>query len=250
MKRVDELSLGWRTELIFPAFDGLVEQRGDHLLVRTPHNPTFWWGNYLLFDRAPVEGEAARWLAMFDEEIARVQPESRHVTFGIDAPHAVTRPRDFADAGLSLCSLTVLVMRREQLRSSSRPLPSGFRIRPLRLPEEAAIAAEQQVAADEGDKEPVSYRMFRERQMLRYGAMHAAGLGRFQFVSTHPQFRRRGLCTALIHAVCRHGFDTLGLQDLVILADPADVAIRLYESLGFVREGGIWQLERRPVEDR
>jgi hypothetical protein len=29
LKRIDELSLGWRTELIFPAFDGLIEERSD-----------------------------------------------------------------------------------------------------------------------------------------------------------------------------------------------------------------------------
>ena len=75
-------------------------------------------------------------------------------------------------------------------------------------------------------------------------------LGRFQFVSTHPAWRRRGLCSALIHAVCRHGFEALGLASLVIVADPDDVAIGLYESLGFERDHRLWYLERRPAADR
>ncbi|MES1162113.1 MAG: GNAT family N-acetyltransferase, partial [Rhizobacter sp.] len=109
------------------------------------------------------------------------------------------------------------------------------------------------------------YRLFRERQMVRYGAMDRAGLGhwfgvftsggelvadcglftdgrlgRFQHVSTHPAWRRRGLCSALVHAVCRHGFEVMQLESLVIIADPLDVAIGLYESLGFVRSADTW----------
>jgi RimJ/RimL family protein N-acetyltransferase len=138
------------------------------------------------------------------------------------------------------------------------------------------------VASDMHGYEPAGYRVFRERQMARYGRMAAAGLGgwfgvfadtsdgevlvadcglfrdgfgegslgRFQFVSTHPAWRRRGLCSALIHAVCRHGFEAMGLASLVIVADPDDVAIGLYELLGFERDHRLWYLERRPAADR
>ena len=84
MKAIDALSLGWRTELIFHRFDGEVVARDDCLLVRTPASPTFYWGNFLLFDRPPREGDAAAWLAAFEAEIASRQPESRHLAFGID----------------------------------------------------------------------------------------------------------------------------------------------------------------------
>ena len=72
------------------------------------------------------------------------------------------------------------------------------------------------------------------------------GRGRFQFVSTDPRWRRGGLCRALVHAVCRHGFNVPGLHTLVMAADPADVAIGLYESLEFVRGASAWQFERAP----
>ena len=70
---------------------------------------------------------------------------------------------------------------------------------------------------------------------------------RFQCVSTHPDSRRRGLCTALVHAACRHGFGAMGLRTLVMVADPDDVAIGVYESLGFRRGAGAWQFERPPL---
>ena len=69
-------------------------------------------------------------------------------------------------------------------------------------------------------------------------------IGRFQHVVTHPAWRRRGLCSALVHAVCRHGFERMGLETLVIVADPDDVAIGLYESLGFQRGASTWHLEK------
>lgn len=37
-------SLGYRTDLALLRLGGSeFEDRGDHLVVRTPHNPTFWW---------------------------------------------------------------------------------------------------------------------------------------------------------------------------------------------------------------
>ena len=279
MKPIDELSLGWRTDLIFPRFDAEVIERPGYLLVRTPHNSTFWWGNFLLFDRAPVEGDLAVWRAQFDAEIANRQPKSRHVAFDIDTGAPFEMPADLLRAGFTRDAGTVLTMQRAQLRAPPSPLPPRFRFAALDLPRQSAAAVELQVLSDDGEHAPIAeHRIFRERQMQRYTAMQRAGLGHwfgvfaasggvdqlvadcglfrdgpgtaalghFQHVETHPQFRRRGLCRALIHAVCRHGFEVMGLQSLVIVADPEDVAIGLYESVGFERGVSTWHLQRRP----
>jgi RimJ/RimL family protein N-acetyltransferase len=272
----DELSPGWQTDLIFAHFDGEVVDRGDHLLVLTRTNPTFWWGNFLLFPHAPREGDLARWMALFDSEIASVQPESRHRAFGIDLRERPLLPPEFSRAGFVLNEATVLTLTREQLREPARTWPEGFTFHVLDLPTDGAAVIDKQMSVDAGRFEPADYRVFAERQMARYAAMQQAGLGhwfgliyqadgrrvlaascglfherasgcgRFQYVSTHPAWRRRGLCSALVHAVCRHGFGAMGLQTLAMVADPDDVAIGVYESLGFRRVASTWQLERPP----
>jgi RimJ/RimL family protein N-acetyltransferase len=275
-------SLGWQTELALARFDGSVARSGDALVVRTPANPTYWWGNYLLFDRPPVEGEADAWMARFEAQVHGPQPASRHVAFGIDHAGAVTLPNDFRARGFTLASMTVLT----RSLDDGGPPPAGTaceaRIEPLALPRDGPAIVDQQVAVDGHRYGIDGYRVFAERQVARWSAMAAAGrggwfgawvdddggatlasscgvfrcevdgaagpVGRFQYVSTHPAYRRRGLCRAVVAHACRHAHGVLGLRTLVMIADPDDVAIGIYESLGFRRGVRTWQLERAPRE--
>ena len=75
-------------------------------------------------------------------------------------------------------------------------------------------------------------------------------LARFQAVETHPDARGRGLAGTLVHHVSRYGFDTLGAETLVMVADPEYLAIRLYRSVGFSDSESQLQAERKPAEDR
>jgi ribosomal protein S18 acetylase RimI-like enzyme len=278
MAALEALSIGWRTHLMFARFDGEVVARGDHIVVRTPHNPTYWWGNFLLYENAPREGDAAAWLAAFDEDIARHQPDSTHRAFGIDGPADFALPADFVEAGFTKSLGTVLTLKPDWLDPTPRTLPGEFSIRAAELPARIPALVDLQVAANDSGHPTDSYRLFRQRQMQRYAAMQDAGLGhwfavyargpqgeipvadcglfrerrgaggtaRFQNVCTHPQWRRRGLASALVYAVCRHAFQVMRDETLVIVADPDDVAIGLYQSLGFERLRDLAMLSRRP----
>jgi predicted GNAT family acetyltransferase len=79
------------------------------------------------------------------------------------------------------------------------------------------------------------------------GLVRDGALGRFQYVGTHPAWRRRGLCSALVHAVSTWGFAHWRLQTITMVADPDDVAIGIYRSLGYASVLQTLALERGSV---
>ena len=64
-------SRGFLTDLLFWRSFGRVEDRGDYLRVETPAQRTWYFGNLLLFERAPADGDLARWRAS-----SRTRPKS------------------------------------------------------------------------------------------------------------------------------------------------------------------------------
>jgi predicted GNAT family acetyltransferase len=58
------------------------------------------------------------------------------------------------------------------------------------------------------------------------------GVGQVEDLFTHPDYRRRGVATALIHhcvAECRRQ----GAGPVVIVADPTDTPKQIYSAMGF-----------------
>ena len=86
-------SLGYRSDLIFPSFDGETLDRGDYLVIRSPANPNFYWGNFLLFSQPPQIGYHVKWRELFVQEIG-APPLVEHQTFGWDTPDSVMAKTD------------------------------------------------------------------------------------------------------------------------------------------------------------
>lgn len=68
------------------------------------------------------------------------------------------------------------------------------------------------------------------------GIFHEDGLGRYQLVSTHPDYRRQGICGTLVYHSAQHAFKHYGVSKLVMCADPGYFAIDIYKSVGFKHE--------------
>jgi hypothetical protein len=78
---MDVRSLAFRTDLALLQLGGSgIEDHGTHLVVRTPANPSFYWGNFLLLATPPTPDLADHWIDVFQ----RALPESRHRAFGVD----------------------------------------------------------------------------------------------------------------------------------------------------------------------
>ena len=99
-------SLGFLTDIALLKLAGsTVEDRGDHLVVSTPANPSFYWGNFLLLDQVPARDQVAEWLERFETAF----PETRHRAFGFDVTDGtVDDVAGFAERGLEVELSTVM----------------------------------------------------------------------------------------------------------------------------------------------
>jgi ribosomal protein S18 acetylase RimI-like enzyme len=262
---VDITSLAFRTDLAMLEHSGsVVDDRETHLVVRTPDNPTYWWGNFLLLAAPPTDSaQASMWLAEFEREF----PDARHRAFGVDGAqgdHDDLAP--FADLGMA--TEWASVMTATSVHEPPRPNTAAT-YRRLATDDDWA----QQVELDRAGEEPgthslefVTARAQAERRLVDagYGAWWGAfederllasmglftaspGLARFQNVKTHPDARGRGLAGTLVHRVSRYGFEELGATTLVMVADPDYLAIRIYRSVGFADTERQLKAERKPA---
>lgn len=247
-------SLGYRTDLIFPSFDGEIIDRGDYLVVRTPSNPTFYWGNFLLFNHPPQEGDYSKWQKVFAEEVG-MPPQVKHQAFGWDTTNdekGIIQP--FLESGYLLEHSAVLTAQRDGLIPKSS---FDITMHPLMSEDDWDQSIENQVICREPIFPESGYRIFRQRQVKRYREMVTHGLGtwfgafsgnqlvadlgifwdkeigRYQSVQTHPDFRRQGIAGALVYSAGSYAMDQFNLETLVIVAEKESPAKHLYESIGF-----------------
>jgi GNAT superfamily N-acetyltransferase len=248
---VDIQSLGFRTDLTIRALEGsLVEARGDHLVIRTPHNPTFWWGNFLLIPELKA-GQAAGWLERFAVEF----PGAGHTAIGVDSTRsAAIDPAELIASGLEFSSNTVLTA--SELGPPARPNTEAV-CRALDGDDDWRQSWRLREAVSEGmpgsEPEFLRAKLNAERAMTDkghgswFGAFldgelaaqlgvvpdPATGLARYQSVETHPDTRRRGLAGTLVWHAGRAALATGQVKTLVIVAEPTADAIRIYRSAGF-----------------
>ena len=74
------------------------------------------------------------------------------------------------------------------------------------------------------------------------------GLVRYQDVETDPAARRRGLAGTLVWRAGRYAAEAFAARMLVIVADPAENAIRVYRGCGFADAQSQFSFERQPAE--
>jgi ribosomal protein S18 acetylase RimI-like enzyme len=248
---VEITSLGYRTDLMLLELSGSeLTDRGDYVVVRTPANPSFWWGNHLLFRTAFAPGDTASRLELFHHEL----PDAKHVALGIDTVDGIAGAEDeLVAAGLEIERSTVMTA--SQVNEPTRPNTESA-YRSLRSDDDweqlfeltmAATWAEFPDYADFTRKKVAAERVLVEAGHASWFGAYAGdrlqaslglvsdrtGVARFQNVQTHPDDRGRGLASTLVHQASTYGLTELDVHTLVMVADPEYLAIRLYRSLGF-----------------
>ncbi len=238
-------STALKTELALAATRGKTIDRGDYLVVETPDDPGYAYGNLLVLPAAPQVGEVAYWTRKFEAELGK--PTIRHVTFWWDG----TTGELGAESELLAAGFTVEInMVMTATAITAPPPPSPLSIREL-MPEE--LEATHDLAWAIGDRHDEHYREFLLRRALwqrslverglakffgafdqqelvaSLGLVPIGGIARYQDVQTAPGYRRRGLAAALLAAAAT----AIPAERYVIMAAPGGDAERVYRRVGF-----------------
>jgi GNAT superfamily N-acetyltransferase len=249
---VEIASLGFRTDLMVRVLEGSeVTDHSGYLSVRTPANPEFWWGNFLLLPARAAQGEAGWWLSLFTAEF----PAADHVALGFDiTSNDGTDLAGFTAAGLEVQRDTVLTA--QALREAPHPNRAAS-IRQLAGDSDWQLSVNLQglIDAEDGTATSQTFTNARNRARRRLaetgqaawfgafldgelvsqlGVISGPGrVARYQDVGTHPAARRRGLAGSLVHHAGQYAINHLRAKTLVIVANPQEDAIRVYRSAGF-----------------
>ena len=228
-------SLALTTELALAATRGRIIDRGDYLVVETPDDPGYYYGNLLVMPAPPQVGEVAFWTRRFHDHF----PDAEHVTLWWDGIRGdAGAEHELVAAGFTLEPSIVMVA------DAIAAAPAALPVRPL-VPDEIT----EELAWALADRHDEPYRQFLQRRaawqrqlavrgtaafwgafdgarlVASLGLVELGTLGRYQDVQTLPAYRNRGLASALLHASAR----AASVERVVVLAAKGD----LYARAGF-----------------
>ncbi len=260
-------SLAYRTDLMVRRLAGsTISDHGRFIVVRTPDNPGFHWGNFVLWPGPPRPGEVEEWIRIFTDQF----PDAAHLAFGIDGTDFPEGDQPFPDKRLLSDLSVVMTSERPPESRATRSVPT---VRPLRSDRDWDQEHLLRLALDEEDEPHSSAHLDflrrstdESRRLVEAGhaeyfgafiedrlgsvvgiASDGRGVARYQNVGTHPDFRRRGLASHLLARAGAFGMDGFGARRLVIVADAGGIAAGLYQAVGFVPVESQWGLSAAPT---
>ncbi len=250
-------SLGYRTDFIFNRLDGEVYDKGEYLVAKTHSNPNYFWGNLILFKSKPTKGDFRLWKEIFLNEFQN--PRIYHMTFAWDSPEGEQGEcSEFLENGFEIEKNIVLIA-----TSVNKPpkLNESIEVRPIDLENYMEECIECLLScADTENLSKESWKNFYTNSMKQFHQFTNNGYGkwfgafiegrlagslgvfldgdvaRYQLVSTHQRFQRKGVCSSLVYKSAVHAFHHMGAKTLVMVADGEYHAAKIYESVGFKPE--------------
>lgn len=255
-------SLGFRTDIFFIRELGEVEQRQGYTIARTPSNPTYYFGNFLIYDAPPSKQTFKDWVEAFQLAF----PDARHSAYGWQDGEGDTTA--FRAAGYRMGRRIVLTAAATR---SPRKQHERLSVRPLESTNDWSSSVELQIRNRDVAEHPdeARYRDYKTKRMTNYRLLHQRGLGywyggflddtlvgslgifvdrdaaRYQQVDVDAAYRRRGICGTMVHAAAQHIAAQLKPKIFVIVTDADYHAAPIYESAGFVSSQSEWSMWKR-----
>jgi len=228
------------------------------MVIKTMDNPGHQWGNFLMYPDPPQKGDYQRWTEAFKIEFSDI--EVGHIAFAWDSVEGIAGEiQEFEDDGYYLEYDDIMV-------ASQVVKPEKFNdnvvVKPIESEEDWERAIQLNIdvsgntSAEYSKTIKLLMRKYREicfaNQGLWVGAylndqlvgdlglFHAGELrGLAAMVKTHPDFRRNGICRTLLHEASLMGFEQMNFEKIIMVANTAFRAGRVYADVGYkVEEHG------------
>lgn len=260
-------SLGLNTDLIFIEGKGIIEDKGKYVLVKSPKNPRWHWGNFLIFKEAPAENSFQEWNTYFEDEFSDLNVEHRAFAWDNLEEGNVS---EFIENGCSFEGVFTLATNEV---NKTHKHNSDIVVKPIITDSEWEQAYELQVLCRDQIYSEEIYRQFKKPQMEEYRDLYLKGkghwfgaflngeivgdlgifhgnvsgkpLGRFQNVGTHPNHRRKGICSTLVYEASMQALESYPIDNLVMIADSNYHAAEIYKSVGFKEVEKMYSLYQR-----
>jgi GNAT superfamily N-acetyltransferase len=260
------LPLGWATDIaVLELMGSTVDDRGDHLVVRTPQNPLFHWGNCIFVTDPGAVDDASKWVA----EFATAVPEANWVAIGL--AQMPTEEAEWTRRGLELELDDVLAT--STLPRQTAP-PDRYRVHALRTDDDWEQFVRRDLAYNEETAQhertsherfararAAAYRALSERDAAVFvgafqqdrlvgelGIVHCGLTARYQTVGTDPAHRGQGICSHLL-GVAAAETAGWGCQRWVIVTGATNPAGRVYRRAGFELDAPIVTAYRAPAPE-
>lgn len=242
-------SAGWETDLAILRHSGsLIEERENHFVIRSPHNPDYHWGNFILVSNSSLVSDADRWMQTFTEAF----PEATWVAIGL--PQFPESLENWQASGTELERMDVL----KTLTQPACPeITRGYTSRIFEDGDwDLLLAREISENKKSGEHDAESFERFISKAIEGYKDLCAKGVAawfgafykselvadlgivtcgetaRYQSVQTDVNHRRNGLASHLLGKAASWAGQE-GCTSWVIVTESTNDAGRVYRKAGF-----------------
>ena len=253
MASMEVRSLSYSTLLHLLSYRSLIENKKEYLVVKTPHNPGYYWGNFLFFYQAPHENAMAEWEFLFDQEFMDI-PVS-HKAFAWDSTnHLGNYMKPFIKKKYYYEVDDVMIA---TVVEKPNYYNSQLTIKAINSEKELVQACQLNVACfghglgntyssyvnrlmsdfhkDTEMGRGVWIGAFLKNQLVGDMGLFNVGYqrGLICSVKTDPNHRENGVCRTLLYQAVKYGFEQMGMVEIVLVTDQNYHASTIYRSVGF-----------------
>ena len=259
-------TLGLITEFAIASADAQIQDNGDHIIVATPDNPDFYFGNFVIFAKPPTLDSISVWENIFSQNF----PKAEHKAFAWQGHITTDDSTKLKARGYQIYEHIVL---QRNTNPSSTP-QTDLTCRPLVSDADWDAAVQNHYEARQLSEElqkkrlrflqklfakfrrltlgqsAVWYGAFLQDELIgTLGICACENLGRFQEVVLKEKFRSQGFGTQFVALAMNDALTRLPIDTFVIVAEAGSVAERVYRKLGFgeaTREQGMLWVAQTP----